>query len=279
MSKLQEGSPRFTSGETGSALVPVIILIVIVLISTIVFLKPFSDRSSTSINNTFQETKDKIVSQSNRSDDEPPLLLKSIGVNLDYYDSQTKKAGDFLFTKKDLQFDRPFMGYGFVIPSNISSTGQSKANPQPTFILPLGTKVRSLVDGVVANVPKLYSGDYSIQVSANGKVEKWLYETEHVINPLVKVGDQVKAGQEIAEVSDYDRNLDGFGIVEIGILKGGNPPQHICPFAYLDPSTKEETFKKLKAFYKSWEEYIGDTTLYDENEPIPGCVSLDPIKG
>lgn len=171
------------------------------------------------------------------------------------------------------------MGYGFIIPSNISSTGQSKANPQPTFILPLGTKVRSLVDGVVANIPKLYSGDYSIQVSTNGKMEKWLYETEHVINPLVKVGDPVKAGQIIAEVSDYDRNLDGFGIVEIGILKGGNPPQHICPFAYLDPSIKEETFSKIKALYKSWEEYIGNTALYNEAEPIPGCVSLDPIDG
>jgi len=70
------------------------------------------------------------------------------------------------------------------------------------------------------------------------------YETEHIINPKVKVGDKVVAGQVIAEVSNYNKNLPGFGIVEIGILKGGNPPQHICPFSYLDPSIKEETFKK-----------------------------------
>ena len=213
-----------------------------------------------------------------KSDDEPPLLLKSIGVNLDYYDPKTNKAGDFLFTKQKLQFDRLFMGFGFVIPA--SSAGGEKSNPQPTFILPLGTGVRSLVDGVVANMPKVWSGDYSIQVSANGKVEKWMYETEHVISPLVKVGDQVKAGQVIAEVSDYDRGTPaGFGIVEIGILKGGNPPQHVCPFAYLDPSIKEETLAKIKAFYKSWEEYVGDTTLYDGAEQIPGCLTLAPIDG
>lgn len=218
------------------------------------------------------------ASSSKINTDEPPLLLKSIGVNLDYYDPETNKAGDFTFTKEKLQFDRLFMGFGFVIPA--SSAGKEKANPQPTFIVPMGTQVRSLVDGVVAATPKVWSGDYSIQVSANGKVEKWIYETEHVVNPLVKVGDRVKAGQVIAQVSDYDRGLpSGFGIVEIGILKGGNPPEHVCPFAYLDPSIKEETFAKIKAFYKSWEEYRGDTSLYDEAEQVPGCLALAPIGG
>lgn len=212
--------------------------------------------------------------------EEPPLLLKSIGINLDYYDPKTGKAGDFLFTKQRLQFNRLFMGYGFVIPANETSSGKDKANPQPTFILPMGTKVRSLVDGVVVNMPKVWSGDYSIQVSATDTMEKWLYETEHVINPVVKVGDRVKAGQVIAEVSDFDRGTPaGFGIVEIGILKGGNPPQHVCPFAYLDPSIKEQTFAKIKALFTSWEEYQGDSALYTEEELIPGCLTLNPIEG
>ena len=217
---------------------------------------------------------------SSTNSDEPPLLLKNIGVNLDYYDPKTGKAGDFTFTKEKLQFGRMFMGFGFVIPASSASSGKDKSNPQPTFIVPLGTPVRSLVDGVVAAMPKVWSGDYSIQVSANGKLEKWMYETEHVINPKVKVGDRVTAGQIIAEPSNYDLGTPtGFGIMEIGILRGGQTPEHVCPFAYLDPSIKEETFSKIKAFYTSWEEYIGDTSLYDEAESVPGCQTLAPIKG
>ena len=109
----------------------------------------------------------------------------------------------------------------------------------------MGTKVRSLVDGVVTNVPLLYSNDYSIMVATNSK-SQWQYETEHVTNPLVKVGDTVTAGQVIAEVSPHSKDGNsGFGMVEIGILKGGNPPQHICPFAYLDPSVKDDIQKEF----------------------------------
>src|SRR3989338_1266769 len=75
--------------------------------------------------------------------DEPPLKLKGIGVSFE----------DFKFTKEKLQFNRLFMGFGFVIPGNSSSSGQDKSNPQPTFVVPLGTPVRSIADGIVAAPP------------------------------------------------------------------------------------------------------------------------------
>lgn len=218
-------------------------------------------------NPTAKESRKMVDSPNSQDTDEPPLKLKSIGVDFD----------DFVFTKQKLQFNRLFMGFGFLIPA--SPDYPSKSNPQPTFILPLGTPVRSLVDGVVANIPTVWSGDYSIQVTEDGQMQKWIYETEHVINPKVKVGDKVSAGQIIAEVSTFDKGLpEGFGAVEIGILKGGQIPEHVCPFAYLDPSIKEETLKKITAFFKSWEEYTGDMTLYDDTD-IPGCLTLDPIEG
>lgn len=209
---------------------------------------------------------------------EPPLLLKSIGIRLEEYHAQTNRAGDFRFTDINLQFGRIWMDYGFSIPG--SSASRAKDNPQPTFILPLGTKVRSLVDGVVVGIPKLYSGDYSIQVASDTQ-SQFRYETEHVIKPVVKVGDKVTAGQVMAEVSDYDsKGMPGFGIVEIGILKGGNPPQHLCPFAYLDPTIKGEVHKNILALYASWEKYRKNTKLYAESGyKVPGCLRLDPIAG
>lgn len=210
----------------------------------------------------------------------PPLLLKSIGIDLGYFDAATGRAGDFVFTKNRLQFNVLFTEFGFTIPANQSATGADKRNPQPTFLLPLGTKVRSLVDGVVVAIPKLYSNDYSIHVSPSRNTN-WRYETEHVINPLVNVGDKVVAGQVIAEVSPYDsEHSNGYGLVEIGILKGGNPPQHLCPFSYLDPSIKDDVQKKIRAFYASWEEYRGDSSLHNEAaQTVPGCLTLEAIEG
>ena len=209
------------------------------------------------------------------------VKIKHLGIDLGYYDASTNKAGDVAFTKGTLQFKRLFFEYGFIVPAN--SVGPEKKNPQPTFILPLGTKVHALIDGEVAEVPKLYSGDYSVMLQ--GKGSDLIFETEHVMNVKVKKGDIVKAGDVIAEVSDYDaKNYGGMGLVEIGVLKGSSdsksPPSHLCPFAYLDESIQEETFKKILALQTSWESYIGDATIYNETATsIPGCAIVDPIEG
>lgn len=202
--------------------------------------------------------------------DEPPLKLKNIGVSFD----------DFVFTKEKLMFNRVFMPYGFVIPANVTSSGKSKANPQPTYIVPLGTPVISMVDGVVTSIPVLWSGDFSIHVTENGAQERWIYEIEHVINPRVKVGEIVKAGQVIAEVGSFGGGSPpGYGEVEIGILKGGNPPEHVCPYMHLDPSVREEVLSRIRDLYAAWEDYVGDVTLYRDDEPVSGCLTLENIPG
>lgn len=205
--------------------------------------------------------------------------IKSLGINIDTYDPATNMAGDIKFTKANFAggLQMIFFEYGYGIEAN--SAGPAKKNPQPTFIVPLGMKVMSLVDGEVMDVPKLYSNDYSVHVQAPGS--DLVFETEHVINVQVKKGDKVKAGQVIAEVSDYDaKNYDGLGLYEIGILKAGNPPSHVCPFDYLDDSIKDDTLKKITALQKSWEEYRGDSSIYDESKVvIPGCLSREPVEG
>lgn len=266
--------------QHGFAVVEIIIvLLVVALIGGAVFFV-FSKNNSETASVTSSSTQD---TQNQESEKQPGVKIKHLGVNLDYYDPATNKAGDFVFTKAKFSAGETmqmlFMNYGFVIPGNSASGGQSKANPQPTFILPLGTKVHSLIDGEVFDVPKLYSDDYSVMVQGEGN--DLIFETEHIINVKVKKGDKVKAGDVIGEVSGYSAHgYDGLGLVEIGILKGGNQPSHICPFDYLDDSIKDETLKKITALQKSWEEYRGDSSIYDESKIVtPGCESKDPIEG
>lgn len=225
--------------------------------------------SSLTLDSTLKQEKESSV-PINFSDDEPPLKIKHLGFNLEDYDPQTKKAGEIDFTLEPYD-NRLWTDFGH------KDTQSGKIHPQPIFQLPVGTKVYAIADGVVVEIPKLYSNDFSVQV-ASDQNSKWRYETEHVVNVKVKVGDKVKAGQEIAEVGpDNNRN---YGFLDIGILKGGEVPQHVCPFAYLDDSIKEETFKKIKALYASWEEYKGNPNIYDESSmPVPGCLTLDLVEG
>ncbi len=253
--------------QRGFALIEaVIIIIVIAVICGVGFfvLNRSGDTNSTTSSSEATATKTE-------------AKIKHLGVNLEEYDPATNKAGDFEFTKEEMAFNMLFFEYGFVVPAN--SAGPEKQNPQPTFILPLGTKVHALVDGEVFDVPKLYSNDYSVMVQ--GENSDLIFETEHVINVTVKKGDKVKAGDVIGEVSDYDaKNYAGMGLVEIGVLKGGNPPSHVCPFDYLDESIKDETLKNITALLKSWEEYRGDSSIYDESKVvIPGCLTRDPVEG
>lgn len=216
-----------------------------------------------------------------------PLPLKNLGFNLDYYDSSTGHAGDFLFNSaiaKILQSDpiyQKMIWADYGIQDNRSPNDPSKRNVQPTFRLPLGTKVLAPVDGEVVNVEQLYSDDWTIWFSSSSK-STWSYETEHVKNPTVKVGDKVTAGQVVAEVSDYDvRNTPGFGVLEIGLFHPvDNKPTHWCPFEHLDDSVKEDTNKKINAFYDAWESYLGDSGIYNqESYPTPGCATLEPTEG
>lgn len=225
----------------------------------------------------FRTSSDTNGNSTGNSGNNETLLIKSLPIMLAPYDPATQTVGDIKFTDIKLEFNRLYFDYGFQIPG--TEAAPARKNPQPTFIAPLGTKVRAIVDGVVTNIPKLYSNDYSIMIGKSMN-SNTVYEMEHVINPIVKVGDYVKAGDVVAEVSDYEtRNTPGFGLVEMGILIGGNPPKHVCPSLYMDPSFKIQVDAHLESLYSAWNDYKG-TSIYDRSAiAMPGCEITDEIQG
>jgi hypothetical protein len=211
-----------------------------------------------------------------------PLKLKGIGVALGPYDAAAATAGVFQFTKGRLQEKRVFMDFGYVIPN---AQNGPKTNPQPTFIVPKGTPVLAMIDGYV-NVIDLWStpalGDVSVMIGCTGThKDRYQVEAEHVISPLVKNGDFVHAGQQIAEAGPLSNEWNsGLYVVEIGILTSGSDgrPHHICPFANLDASVRDTILGQLRGLMAAWEAYTGDTSLYDEAAwvgGVPGCLATD----
>ena len=210
-----------------------------------------------------------------------PLPLEGVGFNLDYYDPATNHAGDMVFTNVDHSLSGHIhqVWQDFGQQDYRSPNDPSKLNPQPTYVLPLHTKVHSLVTGDVVDVKRLYSNDYTIWV-ARSTSSHYTYETEHVDNPTVKQGDRVTGGQVVGEVSSKDSDITpGFGLLEIGILYTAHDyPQHLCPFKYLDPAIKADIGKKITALHAAWETWLGQR-VYLQPFASPGCVTEEPVNG
>jgi len=185
----------------------------------------------------------------------------------------------------------PMVEFGYMLPPN-SASPDGKANVQPSYWAPLGTVVRAPSSGKVYMVPQLYSGDYSVHIE-RGDGAVW--ETEHVLDPLVKPGDEVVAGQPVAKVSDYECEYSrrmfgneqycstGIGVVEFGLLvPGAGAPIHECPYAEanLDPAHRDEMFRDLAAARAKVEAILGDPNFYDEESwESPNCITAAPIEG
>ena len=211
-------------------------------------------------------------------------VLKRHPIDLAPYDSASGRAGDASFVRP-LFLNRVYTEFGFVIPADTSSTGNNKPNPQPTYLAPMGTKVRSAVDGVVDRIADLWStptlGDVSVMVKPDGLPGRCyaVVEFEHVVKPTVRVGDRVTVGQVIAEVGPLNsQGSRGLGLVEFGILTGSpnGRPLHVCPYAYFDPAVRGTQLAILGRLMADWEAYFGDATLYNEAAwagGVTGCRS------
>ncbi len=176
-----------------------------------------------------------------------------------------------------------------MIPAADTSTGNDKPNPQPTYLAPMGTKVRSAVDGVVDRIADVWStptlGDVSVMVKPDGLAGRcyMVVEFEHVVKPAVRMGDRVTAGQVIAEVGPLNsQGSQGLGLVEFGILTvaGDGRPLHVCPYAYFDPAVRGAQLAILGRLLADWETFAGDASLYNDGAwagGVTGCRG-GPIK-
>jgi len=220
-----------------------------------------------------------------------PKVIQNWGLAVDTYDSGSGMAGvmrirgvtppTFGNAADNAMYRHIFGVYGM----DLKGTGMKE--PQIAIIAPLGTPVISMVDGTVCGLSKVWSNDYSVQVAPIGTpcmIGNWatvLFEHEHLINPTVKVGDKVKAGQQIGTVSDYNQHwkAKGFGMIEIGVFfvkKGSNKSWHACLGNYLAPTKRDSMLAVLTSVQMAWMAELSDPTLYDLGAQNPVvCLTND----
>ena len=218
-----------------------------------------------------------------------PKVIQNWGLAVDTYDSGSGMAGvmrirgvtppTFGNAADNAMYRHIFGVYGMDL--------KGMKEPQIAIIAPLGTPVISMVDGTVCNLSKVWSNDYTVGVAPIGTpcmMGNWatvLFEHEHLINPMVKVGDKVKAGQQIGTVSDYNQHwkAKGFGMIEIGVFfvkKGSNKSWHACLGNYLAPAKRDSMLAVLTSVQMAWMAELSDPTLYDLGAQNPVvCLTND----
>ena len=232
-----------------------------------------------------------------------PSVIESWGIDVGPYNATTNMAGALYVGSI------PFPA-GSVMQSPIQYYGEGPrrptdppdyVDPQMTFFVPLGTVVHAIASGTVCSVTKLntgYSDDYSIGIGVSvggkpacafgpdgrgfGSVATW--EHEHVMEPRVKVGDTVRAGQPIAVASYYTKDnwlyASGYALYEIGILASSpdGRPMHVCPALYLKPTAKAWMLSQLAMAARAFEANTG-TVHYRPDTLATGCITDRPAYG
>ena len=268
--------------EKGFSVFVLLIILAVIGLVGFVSLKVFQNLNKSDSSQPEQSKQD-LSAKSSGSGDTPDTLPKNIGFNLGTYDPATKQAGDFRFSaipalSDPLVNNRLWNDYGDKSPK----PGDTMRNPQTVFLLPAGTNITSMIDGEVVSVQEFGNNDYGVMIAKDSK-SKWRYEHEHISDVQVKQGEKVKAGQVIAKVGQHTNSWQypGYGLFEIGLYRShpnGVGGSEDCIFKFLDQSVKQDIQAKVTGIYTAWEEFRGDTSIYDqENYASPGCVIEETI--
>ena len=111
----------------------IITILLVFIIGGGILLLQKSDNEKASNNNSETAQNNNNGSSNTKDDSKADFpLIKDIGIDFDYYDEATGKAGDIEFTNKTLgEYNLPYFDYGFQVEA--SSAAEARLNPQPTF--------------------------------------------------------------------------------------------------------------------------------------------------
>ena len=199
-------------------------------------------------------------------------ILKNLGLDIEPLNKETKLAGNLIFTKSliyddgHISGDKVFVDFGIKDKYRLDSIG----NVEYWFHVPLNTKVRAPVDGVVKVDYFEHTQDWGVNI--NSKDSDLIVSFEHLVNLMVENGDYVTAGEFIGEAAPRNTFGDKIAMTELAVWRGGISIIKYCPFDYLDESLKPIYEEKLNRLASDWEEFIGKDVYEQEKWVSPGCL-------
>ena len=199
-------------------------------------------------------------------------ILSNLGINIEPFNAQTKKAGDLVCTK-DLLFDDGRVDNDKVLVDfghKAKYFEEGIGNIEYWFHVPLGTDVKAPISGTVEVGYIEHTKDWAVSIKQSN--HEYAVSFEHLVDVKVKEGDSVKVGDVLGDASPRNTFQNKIAMVEMAVWTGGSSIVKYCPFDFLDESLKPEYTEKINSIVKDWEAFIGKDVYQQENWVSPGCL-------
>ena len=191
-----------------------------------------------------------------------PFIVENLGVSFGHWNRITNSAGDFYFTQ---DFQKVFSEFGAQV---LDPDWNIKELPTIDYVIGRDASIFSISEGEVIGIAyqeETQDWEFSIQ-SLNDPSYHIVYD--HLINLKIKLGDQVQPGDTLGNPRPFNSEV---GSVEI-MINNLDTKLSYCPLCFLSEDKLEEYKQKVSQLIKDWEDFKGDSTIYDEeNHVIPGC--------
>ena len=194
----------------------------------------------------------------------PLPVIEDLGITIAAYESSTNRAGDITFAGGET-----FIPFGKLLEGE----NGLKRSPELTWFVEEGTPVRAPVTGVVSQIVVLYSADYLIVLRQPGS--DWEVGVEHVVDPLVQVGDEVQAGQHIATATPQPTPFGTIAFTELAVWLPADTDEEMikkCPYLAFDSSLEQAFSDQIYALVESWETHWGQDVFDEASWTQPGCL-------
>jgi len=193
----------------------------------------------------------------------PDNFLKNLIVDFAPYNSETNRAGAFLFRRN---YEKVFLEFGQDVISD--HLGNLKDNPAFEYLIALDADVISPVNATVVNLTfQEDTQDYEIHLAPIDINDMWI-SIDHVKNPTVVLDDVVTAGEVLGNPGTWDSYVGRVEIQIILTMEG----ESVCPFLFFDPATRADYESNVSQLINDWEAYKYNPQIYSEdNFPITGC--------
>lgn len=226
------------------------------------------------IENVVQNSSSPIIPKA----EEKQPILNGFGINIDKFDSNTKKAGDLIFDKALLfddgrvSNDKVYIDFGHKDKYFVDSIGSIEL----WFHVPLNTDVIAPIAGTAEVQYLEHTKDWAVNIKPVGS--NFIVSFEHVVDVPIKNGDLVTQGTLLGKAAPRTTFKNKIAMVELAVWTGGQEGIYkYCPFDFLDSTLKPTYEILLNSIAKDWESFIGKD-VYDEGAWVsPGCL-VDKIK-
>ncbi|MBN1998497.1 peptidoglycan DD-metalloendopeptidase family protein [candidate division KSB1 bacterium] len=191
-----------------------------------------------------------------------PFVIENLGVTFGPWDKKTNLAGDFFFTNDFVKIFGEFGG------QTRDPEGNIKELPHFDYVLKKDAIVFAISEGTVTRVVyQNESNDYEFSITSQHDPS---YDVvyDHLVNLRIKLGDKIAPGDSLGNPRPWTLQVGGLEIM----VNNYDTRLSYCPFVYFNEAKLEEFQRKISQLMDDWEEFKGDTTIFDqENYVFPGC--------